>query len=201
MKNYHYYLCFTTLLAISMSNAALAQFTSNDDFVTSSPTYGPSLSQLGGTTAYIPMKRSNCEKVVDCGIHVLATKSGNLNMNFKLGMTCPNGRIITYLAYQPQGQKTIVVFNGNTNFQTYSKNLTIQPFSLEELEKAGQTALGGPWPKPGVSNNKTKTVKKTLKQSIDVWGQCSGLAVQKKTFPVTVTATFEDQDFPLPPVG
>ncbi|MEA5572500.1 hypothetical protein [Calothrix sp. UHCC 0171] len=196
MKYYLKILAISTLIAASISHSVFAQITTKDDLGSSPPPLGPSLSQLGGTTAYVPMKRSNCEGVVDCGIHVLATKSGNLDIKFKLGMTCPAGRQITYLAYQPQGQSTRVVFNGNTNFQNYSGTVTMQPFSLEELEKAGQTALGGAWPKPGPSNNKTKTVKKTLKKSIDVWGQCSGLARQQKTFPVTVTATFDDKDFP-----
>ncbi|MBW4644883.1 MAG: hypothetical protein KME23_18145 [Goleter apudmare HA4340-LM2] len=201
MKNLLKSISMTTLIAVSMSNAAFAQFTPNQELGSSSPSSGPSLSQLGSTTAYIPMKHDSfpCGSGNECGKHVLATTKGNLNIKFKIGMTCPTGRKVTHLSYQPQGQNANTLINSNTNSQSYSKTITMQPFSLKDLEKAGQEAFGGGWVYPNTHNNKTKTVKKTLKTSIDVWGQCSGWAnKQKKTFPVTVTATFEDKSFIVP---
>lgn len=194
-------IAIATFTTLSLATATVAQV-SNQIIGSPTPSTGPSLAQLGSTQADVPMKHGGCDGVIDCGTHKLATTSGNLNMKTKIGMTCPVGQTVTYLAYQPQEQSTKTLINGNTNAQSRVLDVTIQPFSLNEFEKAGQAALGGNWPTPGGHNNTTKTVKKTLKKSIRVEGRCSGSAItQMKSFPVTVTATFEDKDFPNPPPG
>jgi hypothetical protein len=190
-------IAIATLTTLSLSAATVAQIS---DQIMDSPGSGPTLAQLGSTQAYVPMEHGGCDGVVDCGTHKLATTSGNLNLRVRVGMSCPGGQTVTYLAYQPERQNTRTLINGNTNSQSRVLDITIQPFSLDEFEKAGQAAFGGSWPTPGGHNNTAKTVKKTLKKSISVLGRCSGSAVtQMKSFPVTVTATFEDKDFPIPP--
>jgi len=188
-----------TLTTLSLATVTTAQ-ASHQIIGSPTPSTGPTLAQLGSTQAYVPMKHGSCDGVIDCGTHKLATKSGNLKMKVKIGMTCPTGQTVTHLAYQPQGQSTKTLIKGNTNAQSRVLDVTLQPFSLDEFEEAGQVALGGSWPTPGGHNNTTKTVKKTLKKSISVQGRCSGSAItQMKSFPVTLTATFEDKDFPSPP--
>ncbi|MDJ0620322.1 MAG: hypothetical protein QNJ63_26890 [Calothrix sp. MO_192.B10] len=181
-----------------MSTSVSAQFPGPGNIGTTPTSSGPSLAQLGGTTAYVPMKHKSypCGNGNTCGNHFLATTNGNLKIKFKIGMACPAGRKVTHLSYKPQGQNAKTIINGNTNSQSYSKTITMKPFSLQDLEKAGQKALGGAWVLPDLHKNKTKKVKKTLKKSISVWGKCSGWTnKQKKNFPVTVTTTFEDKDF------
>jgi hypothetical protein len=192
-------IAITTLTTLSLAAATMAQ-ASNQIIGSPTPSTGPTLAQLGSVQAYVPMKHDNCDGVVDCKIHKLATTSGNLNMKARIGMSCSAGQTVTSLAYQPEGQNIRRLINGNTNSQSRVLDVTMQPFSRDEFEKAGQAAFGGSWPIPGRSNNTTKIVKKTLKKSISVLGRCSGSAItQMKSFPVTVTTTFEDKDFPTSP--
>ncbi|MGB3760712.1 MAG: hypothetical protein WBA07_30800 [Rivularia sp. (in: cyanobacteria)] len=192
-------LSLATLMTVVISASASAQ--PSPVFENPSPSTGPSLAQLGGTTAYVPMKDKSfpCGSGNTCANHFLANTNGNLNIKFKIGMTCPAGKKVTHLSYKPQGQNAKTIINSNTNNQSYSNTITMQPFSLKDLEKAGQNVFGGAWTLPNSRNNTEKKVKKTLKKSISVWGKCSGWAnKQKKTFPVAVTATFEDQSFYIP---
>ena len=164
---------------------------------------GPKLSQIGSSTAYVPMKRK-LVKVVngnEVSNHVLATTNGNLKMKIRISMTCPAGKKVTHLSYRPQGQNFKTIVNGPTGSHVFSKDMKITPFSLQDLEKAGQDALGGAWVGPNKPNNKTAKVTKTLKKSILVRGQCEGWAnKQSKIFPVLLKTTFEDTDFfhPVP---
>ena len=192
-----------TLMTVAMSTSVSAQIQGPGDFQQAPASSGPSLAQLGGTTAYVPMKRKSypCGNGNTCVNHFLATKDGNLKMKAKIGMTCPAGRKVTHLSYKVQGQGYKTVVNSNTNLKAYSKTMNIKPFSLEDLEKGGQKALGGAWVLPNSHNNKTKKVKKTLKKSIYVRGKCSGWAnMQNKSFPVAITAKLDDTDFfnPVP---
>lgn len=188
-----------TLSAFTFSPSALAQLS-----VFEAPTAGAGLSfsQLGSTQAYVPMEHEleviNGNEVLT---HVLATESGNLNMKGKIGMRCPAGRTVTYLAYRPQGQQRTVVVDGDTHQTDYDRTITMQPFSLEDLETAGQAALGGSWVGNNPHPNTPETVKKALHKSVQVWGQCSGLAAETQAFPVTLSITFEDKDYPPSPAG
>ena len=162
---------------------------------------GPKLSQLGSSSAYVPMKRKQVGLVNGNEIsnHVLATTNGNLNMKVRLSMTCPTGKKVTHLSYRPQGQNFKTLVNAPTASSSYSKDLLIQPFSLQDLEKAGQDAFGGAWAAPNGPKNKMKTVTKTLKKSVLVRGQCEGWAnKQSKVFPVLLKTTFDDLDFFVP---
>jgi hypothetical protein len=164
------------------------------------PTGTPTLSQLGGATAKVPMKHGSCG--LDCGIHVLATQSGNLDVPARIGMTCPAGTSVNAVEYQLAGQGVTAVVGAGTGKGTFSKDVKIQPFSKAELEAACQKALGGSWPLPDLHRNAQKTVQATLKESVRVWGRCTSWANKAlKTYPVTVTLTCEDQSFPPPPVG
>lgn len=197
MKNLIKSICIATLMTAAVSTSTPAQIQGPGDIQQAPASSGPSLAQLSGTTAYVPMKRKSypCANGNTCGNHFLATKNGNLKMKVKIGMSCPTGRKVTHLSYRAKGQgyKTIV---NNTNLKSYSKTMNIKPFSLKDLQKGGQQALGGMWVLPNNPNNKTKKVKKTLKKSIDVRGKCSGWAnMQTKSFPVLTTATFDDTDF------
>lgn len=186
-----------TLITTFLSTSAVAQLTPNSTLQAPSPSSGPIGAQIGGSTAYVPMKHGSCG--LDCGTHVLATQSGNLNMKFKVGMICPAGKTVNHVSYRPQGHNIKTVIDSNTNTQSFSQIVTIQPFSVQEFEKAGQEALGGSWPLPNPHNNRTATVKKTLQKSVEVWGQCSEWGnKQKKSFPVTITVTFEDKSFVVP---
>lgn len=160
--------------------------------VVGDPMPKPFLQQLGGTAATVPMKHGSCG--LDCGTHVLATTSGNLDVPIKLGLTCPSGLKVTYLGFQPQGAPLSPVRFGPA--PSVVKNLSIQPFSASDLESACQAALGGSWAQPNRHNNRRRTVKKTIQKSVRAWGECTGWP--SKTFKdtvITLTLTCVDQDW------
>ncbi|MDJ0697624.1 MAG: hypothetical protein QNJ49_14305 [Mastigocoleus sp. MO_167.B18] len=189
-----------TFTSLAFATPVLAKPLAPSTLVPQTPSTGPFLSQLGSTKAYVPMKHASESISGNTSFyHVLATKSGNLNMKVKIGMKCPTGRTVNYLAYILNGEiKTVV--SGTTKAKSYDQTITIQPFSLKDFEEAGQQVFGG-WVGNNPHPNHEKIVKKTLKKSIPVQGRCSGLATQVKSFPVTVTVTFEDKDFHFVPPG
>ncbi|MCB1036936.1 MAG: hypothetical protein KDD47_24125, partial [Acidobacteria bacterium] len=157
----------------------------------------PALKQTGGTTAKVPMKHGSCG--LDCGTHVLATQSGNLDVPFKLSMSCPAGTQVSFVAYQMKGQNQVKVVNGATGSGSFSKNVKLQPFSKDELQEACRVALGGNWPEPGQHKNKTKTVQTNLQEDVKVWGQCTGWANQvTRNYPAKLRLTCEDQSWFTP---
>lgn len=157
----------------------------------------PSMKQLGSTLAQVPMKHSSCG--LDCATHVLAQKTGNLDVSFKLEMSCPGGADVIHLSYQPAGHNATVVVGAPSGVSAFSQTIAAQPFTAAELEAACQQALGGSWPIPGGHGNTTATVQKGVHKSIEVWGQCSGWANKaKSTWPVTLSLTCQDRDFFVP---
>lgn len=185
-----------TFTSLALATPVLAKPLAPPVFESPTPSTGLSFAQLGSTQAYVPMKHMINDKT---NYHALATKSGNLKMKVKIGMKCPTGHTVSYLAYRRQtssnGTKTnIVVWSQNApNTQNYTQNLEIEPFSLNELNQIGYEAFGGTWKSPDSHPNTQKKIKKTIKKSIEVIGACSGLALQTKSFPVTLTITFEDK--------
>lgn len=157
----------------------------------------PTLSQIGSSTALVPMKHGSCGQ--DCSTHVLAVQSGNLNMKLQVGMSCPAGKTVTHLSFKPQSQNATSVVGYDTGQASFSKTLFAQPFSKGELEVACQQALGGAWAEPGSHHNTSAEVKKTITKSVKVWGQCSGWANKVlRTYPVSLTLTCRDQSFFVP---
>ncbi len=157
----------------------------------------PTMKQLGSTRAKVPMKHGSCG--LDCATHVLAHRTGNLDVSFKLEMSCPGGAQVIHLSYQPAGHNATVVVGAPSGAGEYSQTIAAQPFTALELEAACQQALGGSWPIPGGHGNATATVQKTVHKSIEVWGQCGGWANKaKRTWPVALTLTCEDQSFFVP---
>lgn len=193
-----------TLASVSLASSVLAQIT---DVQQPTATTGPSLAQLGSTHAYIPMIHPpliSCPPPIDCGPmarrHALPLDiSIDLEIQAEIEMKCPVGQTVIGLVYITEGQEPRYVVIANTNQQHYSRTLTLQPFSEEEVELAGQEALGGIW--QGSHPNVPKTVSKILTKSIQVRGECSGRRSShySKTFPVSVNARFDDQDYPLLP--
>lgn len=161
----------------------------------------PKLSQLGGTTATVPMKHGGY--VVngnEIGQHVLATQHGNLKMPARISMSCPQGTAVSWLSYQVPGHNQVAVIQGPTNAKSYSKKIHIQPFTAEEFEQACHKALGGDWLYNMGHNNTQKVVKTTLLKKIEVRGACTGWANKvTRAYPVTVTASCVDKDW-SPPV-
>ena len=157
----------------------------------------PSMKQLGSTLANVPMRHGSCGH--DCETHVLAQRTGNLDVRFKLEMSCPAGTDVIHLSYQPAGHNTTVVVGGPSGANGFSQTIAAQPFTAAELEAACQQALGGSWPIPDPHNNPTATVQKGVHKSIEAWGQCSGWTNKaKRTWPVTLSLTCEDRSFLVP---
>ncbi|MEO1621863.1 MAG: hypothetical protein AAFU53_12640 [Cyanobacteria bacterium J06632_3] len=197
--------------AIAQAQRAQAQSTQfhtaqalTDQLQSTPPSSGPSFAQLGSTQAYVPMKQESfMVSGNEWNRHILATTSGNLDMRAQVEMKCPAGSTVNYLAYIPQGQNLKLLVNSDTNQQTYTRTVTFQPFSLEDFESVGQELLGGVWHSSnGHPPLRSATVRKTLKKNVQARGRCTGWAnSQTKSFPVTLTVTFEDTDFPPPPEG
>jgi hypothetical protein len=164
------------------------------------PQYLPTLSQLGSSSAYVPMKHGSAG--IDLTTHVLAVQNGNLDMSLKVGMSCPAGRTVTHLSFKPQGQNATSVVGFDTGQQVFSKTLDAKPFSKSELESTCKQALGGVWASNNPHPNVGPEVKKTIVKSVNVWGQCSGWANKtKRTYPVSLTLTCRDLNPPYVPVG
>lgn len=162
-----------------------------------SVTAKPVLIQTGGKTAKVPMKHGSCG--LDCGIHVLATQTGNLRIPFKISMSCPSGSSVSFLAYRLKGFDQNKVVDGGPAPSKYLKELSLKPFSANELEAACQEALGGGWAKPGSHNNTQQKVTTNLQEKIEVWGQCTGWANQvKRSYEARVKLTCEDQSWSSP---
>lgn len=163
------------------------------------PVGTPTLAQLGSSSAYVPMKHGTVG--LDASNHVLATRMGNLDMQLKAGMTCPDDRTVIHYSAKPAGGNATTFVNANTGDDEYSANVTMQPFSTNELETACQKALGGAWASNNHHNNTTQSVKKTISKKIEVWGQCSGWANKtKRTYTVLLTLTCDDKSW-FTPVG
>jgi hypothetical protein len=157
----------------------------------------PSMKQLGSTLAKVPMKHGSCG--LDCGTHVLAQTTGNLDVKFKVEMSCPGGADVIHLSYRPAGHDVTVVVGAPSGASELAQTIAAQPFTAAELEAACQQALGGSWPLPNSHSNTTATVQKGVDKSIEVWGQCSGWANKaKSTWPVTLSLTCQDQSFFVP---
>lgn len=163
------------------------------------PVGTPTLAQLGSSSAYVPMKHGSAG--LDASNHVLANRMGNLDMQLKAGMTCPDDRSVIHYSAKPAGGNAVTFVGASTGNDEYSANVTMQPFSANELETACQKALGGAWAEPGHHNNTTQSIKKTISKKIEVWGQCSGWANKtKRTYTVLLTLTCDDKSW-FTPVG
>lgn len=163
------------------------------------PVGTPTLAQLGSSSAYVPMKHGTVG--LDASNHVLANRMGNLDMQLKAGMTCPDDRSVIHYSAQPAGGNAVTFVNANTGNDEYSANVTLKPFSADELEAACQRALGGTWASGNDHHNTTQSVKKTISKKIEVWGQCSGWANKtKRTYTVLLTLTCDDKSW-FTPVG
>jgi hypothetical protein len=150
--------------------------------------YQLTLVQQGGTIAKVPMKHGSCG--LDCGTHVLAG-TGNLEVPFKVGMNCPAGTTVVFLAAGATS-----VLNADSGKSSFSKDVELQPFAAQELEKACQTALGGSWGLPDPHNNSSPTASASLSKKIKVSGRCFGWAnTIYQDFPVSLSITCTDQDF------
>jgi hypothetical protein len=163
------------------------------------PAGTPTLAQLGGSLAKVPMKHGSCG--LDCGTHVLAVASGNLDVAVKLGMTCPGGTSVDALSYQLSGRGVTAVIQGNTGKGAVAETRKLQPFSMGELEAACQKALGGSWPLPDTHHNQKKSVKASLEEAVTVRGRCTGWAhAAERSVPLLLNLVCEDRSFPPPAV-
>ena len=89
-------------------------------------------------------------------------------------MSCPAGSEVSFLSYRLKSKKQVPVVNGATGSSSFLKNLKLQPFSVEDLEEACRSALGGNWAQPGNHKNTTGTVQGSLQETLTVRGQCTG---------------------------
>jgi len=151
----------------------------------------PTMSQMGSTLAYVPMEHASCGP--DCVTHGLAVETGNLDVPFKIRMSCPAGQEVSFVAYQLAGQSQGRLVEADTGSATFEADITAQPFSASELETTCAAALGGGWGTPGNHNNPTKVEEKTIKETVEVWGKCSSWAnTAKRSAPVALTLTCDD---------
>ena len=157
----------------------------------------PVLIQTGGTSAQVPMKHGSCG--LDCGTHVLAVASGNLDVPFKISMNCPAGTRVKFLAYAMQGQEQVTVVDGATPSSSYSEDLDLQPFSTADLEESCRVALGGNWPLPGSHQNLKPKEVANLQEPVTVWGQCTGWPDKaKRAYSAKLRLSCEDQSWFAP---
>lgn len=167
-----------------------------DELAYPKPDGVPEMLQTGGTTAFVPMKHGSCG-IADCSTHVLASQDGNLDVPFKLRMTCPAGTTVTFFAYQFPGQNQAQVVTSDTGSASFEDDVAAQPYSKLELEQACQTAMGGAWVSPGSHNNGSKLVPSAIGETVQVWGQCSGWANSvKRSYPVYTSLTCSDESWP-----
>lgn len=169
--------------------------------------FGPNLVRLGGTTAYVPMEHDFAE--TDPGepddpnalTHVLATASGNEDIDFIVGMSCPAGKTVVYLRVDndpPIGNpldESGDLVNADTGQATYSTVVALKPFPKDWLEYACRNAMGGDFPAdshPAFG----EIVQTDLQTSILVTGQCSGSITEERYFPISLAVDCKDLDYP-----
>ncbi len=166
--------------------------------VTSVPNSQPQLVQTGGTTAKVPMKHGSCG--LDCGTHVLASASGNLDAPFRLSLACPPGQNVVFLAYQLAGASQVAVVAAPSGKSSVAEQLELRPFSKAELENACKVAFGGPWTLPDRHHNAKKTAAAELEEPISYWGRCSGSPrVVEKSLDARLEISCIDESWSPPP--
>lgn len=160
-----------------------------------SPVDAPTVAQVGGSTAYVPMEHGSCDPwIIDCANHVLASPDGNLAMGFKAGMSCSEGKV-SFLRIRTAGGPSKTLIRRATR-SSVSRNTTLEPWKAKDFEKACQGSLGGAWGLPNHHKNGSATVKKTITKRIYVDGRCSGWANNvTRTTVAAVTLTCKDLDF------
>ncbi len=154
----------------------------------------PFFSQLGQTpVAEVPMQPVSCGP--NCTQWKLATAQGKLGIEAKVGMSCPAGAAVTYLAYQPNdSQNTTVVFQGPPGGNTKSlwKTVVARPFTAARLEQACDEAL------QQYPLGQAPVVEKLIKTKVNARGQCSdSITTYERQYPVTLRL----RCVPPPPVG
>ncbi|HHC72108.1 MAG TPA: hypothetical protein ENK54_04355 [Thiotrichales bacterium] len=154
----------------------------------------PFFSQLGQTpVAEVPMQPVSCGP--NCTEWKLATAQGKLGIEAKVGMSCPAGAAVTYLAYQPNdSQNTTVVFQGPPGGNTKSlwKTVVAKPFTAARLEQACDEAL------QQYPLGQAPVVEKLIKTKVNARGQCSdSITTYERQYPVTLRL----RCVPPPPVG
>ncbi len=154
----------------------------------------PFFSQLGQTlVAEVPMQPVSCGP--NCTQWKLAIAQGKLGIEAKVGMSCPAGAAVTYLAYQPNdSQNTTVVFQGPPGGNTKSlwKTVVARPFTAARLEQACDEAL------QQYPLGQAPVVEKLIKTKVNARGQCSdSITTYERQYPVTLRL----RCVPPPPVG
>jgi len=137
----------------------------------------------------VPMRHATCG--ARCKTHVVA-RGWRYDAQEKLELACSPGSQIDYFAYKARGGRVVKVVEGGA--QSRQTRVATQLFTTAELERTCQRALGGRWEGPRGHKRRAKEVKTTIRETIEVWGRCSGDAKTKKqSHPAVLGLTCEDQ--------
>jgi hypothetical protein len=151
----------------------------------------PSLARVGDAAAKVPMKHGSCG--TNCRTHVLAVASGNLDLELKLGLTCPQGQSVDSLSYA-MGSQQVPVIAGSTGRRTVSQVVKLQPFSKQDFEAACRGALGGNWTSSQSHPSGKRTVATQVQREVTALGHCTGAAVEMQCmYMVDLPVTCDDR--------
>lgn len=150
---------------------------------------------FGHATAFVPMTHVSCG--LDCSTHGLATEDGNLNMNLNVGACCPPAHPTVSIKVSGLATDTPYLDQGNS---PYSDTISVQPFSLKDLNTACEVALAGSWATPGSHKNAQQTVVTLLEKNITIEATCVGTSPKNelREYTVSLLTTCHDLNFYVP---
>ena len=161
---------------------------------------------IGHATAYVPMTHVSIG--LDSKTHGLATEEGNLNMLLTVGFCCADSNIAELKIFpvgtpgdDPDPTPGEYDVPGAEGFSSFSRLVSVQPFTLNDLDEACEMALGGGWPSPGQHKNSEQIVDTVKTKPVTIRAKC-----EDWTNPVTRVyyvslnpITCDDKSFFVPP--
>lgn len=140
--------------------------------VISSQSGGPTGSNVGKNQVYLPMKHTSCG--TNCTTHRAAGRPSNMNVRYRMGMKCPKGKSVNYLAYQLPGRGVHVIRRGNTGVRKHGVTRNIRLFSTAEMGRICRKALGGNLATKSSHRRTPKIKRTTAKKYVNIIGRCTG---------------------------
>lgn len=113
-------------------------------------------------------------------------RKGRSTMRFKVGMKCPKMHKVNYLAYTVGNQEKIILINRKAYRRKYKKNISVELYSRDELEKVCRDLLASV-PDAEKSQQSPFKITKKLISTILVEGKCTSWKKNvRKAYPVSM---------------
>lgn len=149
----------------------------------------PSL--YGHATAYVPVRSVNVLPIDSCAF-TLATEDGNLDMNVNVGACCPQGGGVNVEVSGLAAGDPFV----SGGISPYGATVSVQPFSLQDLDDACRAAWGGSFPCQETPGGELRFA--TIQKTLTVKAECDE-SERERDYEVFLDVTCDNINF-FPPV-